>query len=722
MELASFFRFLFKNLKVLILIPVVTISITYYLVKSIPDIYISEAQIATGIVDKSDEINLTNTPPLQQAEIDQKFSNLIQLMQMQKVLWSVSYKLLIHDLTDKNSFKKLSSRLEELSPKQREELVKLALNKYKSQQPPSLAIPQEALLDAVIASMRYDIGSIKEKLEVSRIKQTDYINVSFKSPSPFLSEFVVNTTCTEFINYYTSIITKTSKRSVNYLSKLLVEKQGDLNNKMSILKYYKIRNNVLNLPEQAKIIFGQMIEVENKQSETEKEIASLSATIASIDAKFNPRDRKYFEIAASKINSEIVGYKEKSKALSDKYVDNDFDPVYKKMYDSVQVLTLNKINEASDEAIFNPLVAKQELISKKIALQTDLELSRNSVATLQRLHNKLFAQFSRLVPFEASIQSYERDIEIASQEYLDILDRFNNTSMQSTFIAKLKLSQAAVPGSLEPSKKMLLILLSGIISFVFCIVVLFGLFYFDDSIQSSKQLANKTSLPVIGQLNTISNQSLNIKALWGGGLNKPEFNNFRDQLRAIRLELNPELQDSKILAITSLAQNEGKTFIAINLGFTYALTNKKVLLIDGNFLNPTLTESAPKDGLTYIEDFLRTGDLSTIPDTKPGITIMGNKAGDISVLEIIDEETIRIRLDKLKSIFDLIIIENPALTTTEASKEWFLFAEKILGVFEYNEYLTDIKTQQLAYIQATDSKFMGWIFNKLPAIKQKKVK
>jgi capsular polysaccharide biosynthesis protein len=723
MELSAFFRFLYKNLKVLILIPVVTVSITYYLVKSLPDSYISEGQIATGIVDKSDEINLTNAPPLQQSEIEQKFSNLIQLMQMQKLLRLVSYKLIIHDLTDKTTFKKLSPQIDKLSPVQREQLVALAVSKYKSQQPLVTTNPQEAILNEVISSMHYDSGSIKDKLNVSRLNKSDYINVSFESANPFLSEFVVNTACVEFINYYTSIVTKTGEKSVNYLSKLLHQKQSDLNNKMSILKYYKIRNNVLNLPEQAKTIFGQMIEVENKQSETEKDIASLSATIAAIDRRFNPRDRKYFEMSASRINAEIVDYKEKSKALSDKYVDNDFDPVYKKMYDSIQVLTLNKINEATDENIFSPLVVKQELISKKLTLQTELELAKNSVSTLERLHSKLFIQFKGLVPFEASIQSYERDIEIASQEYLDILDRYNNTSMQTTFIAKLKLTQVALPGALQPSKKMLLILMSGIISFVFCIIVLFALFYFDGSVQSAKLLANKTSLPVIGQLNTITNQNLNIKELWGGGgLNKPEFKLFKDQLRAIRLELNPELQEHKILAITSLAPNEGKTFLAVNLGYTYAVTNKKVLLIDGNFINPKLTESASKEGLTYIEDFLRVGDITPFQDTKPGITIMGNRAEDISVLEIINEETIRLRLEQLKTLFDLIVIENPALTSTEASKEWFLFAEKVIGVFEHNEYITDPKAEQLTYIQAINSKFIGWVFNKLPAIKQPKAK
>jgi uncharacterized protein involved in exopolysaccharide biosynthesis len=720
MELTAFFKFLSKNLKTLILIPVVTVVITYFLVKSLPDSYLAQGQIATGIVDKTDAISLTDAPPLQFSEIEQKFSNLIQMMQTQKVLRLVSYKLIVHDLTERLPFKKLSPAIEDLAPIEREKLVYLAISKYKTQQPLSRTIPLEARLDDAILSMKYDIGSIKDKLSVSRIAQSDYITISFESPNSELSSFTVNTICKEFIAYYTSIVQKTGERSVNYLSGLLAKKQKDLNDKMGVLKYYKIENNVLNLPEQARIVFGQMIEVENRQAETQKQIISLSGAITSIDNKFNPRDRKYFEATVSRVNSDIIDYKEKSKALNDKYIDNDFDPVYKKMYDSLQVLTTNKINEASDDYIFNPLAVKQDLIAKKIALQTERDLAKSSVNSLNQLHDKLFAQFRRLVPFEASIQSYERDIEIASQEYLDILDRYNNTSLQTTFIAKLKFTQEATPGALVPSKKMLLIILSGVISLVFCVIVLFVLFYLDDSIQSAKQLANATILPVIGQLDFISSTKINFNDLWNSSSNDFQLQDFKEQLRAIRLELNNELNGSKVLTIVSFDPNEGKTFLTLNLAYAYAVTSKKVLVIDGNFLNPGLTKSIKTT--TYVEDFIQTGELHPDTNSTSAITILGNKGGGRSLLELSDESTTLKRFDYLKSLYDLILIEIPALTQTESSKEWFLISEKVIGVFEYKQYITDLKNQQLSFIKSLEGKFIGWIFNKFPAAPVKKSK
>lgn len=700
----------------MVIIPVITVLITYFLVRSLPDKYTAQAQIATGIIDKSDEISLIDTPPLQQSEIEQKFSNFIQMIQMQKLIGMVSYKLIIHDLT-KAPFKKLSNTIEGLSAKDRAVLVALAQEKYDQKQPLNKETREDALLGDVINSMKYDAGAIKGGLTVMRIGQSDFINLDYESTNPELSAFTVNAICEEFISYYTGIIKNTGQRSVNYLSQLLVDKQAALDNKMKVLKHYKISNGVLNLPEQAKIVYSQMVQIQDRQAEVQKQITSVTGAIKAIEKKFTPKDREYFEATQSKVNQDIASFMEKSKILSDKYIENDFDDIYRKMIDSMSVVVKTKINEASDEYIFNPSIAKQDLVAKKLTLQTELEIAKNSVEALSRFHGTLLSQFTRLVPFEASIQSYERDIEIASQEYLEILNRYNFTNMQTAFVPKLKVSQPAISGTLQPSKKMLLILLSGIISFVFCVLVLFALFFFDDATQTAKQLVEKTNLPVIGQLDLINDPAFNIKSLWESQLDNAYFKDFKDQLRAIRLELSQELNGAKILAITSLSPKEGKTFMALNLAYTYAVTNKRVLLIDGNFSHAELTKSLKSNDLLYIEDYLINGDLSNIQSSKSAITIMGNRAGDKSVLEISDEANISEKLNSLKSIFDIILIESPALVVTETSKEWVLFAEKLIGVFEFKETLSDKRKSQLQFINTLDTKFVGWIFNKIPVHK-----
>ena len=65
-----------------------------------------------------------------------------------------------------------------------------------------------------------------------------------------------------------------------------------------------------------------------------------------------------------------------------------------------------------------------------------------------------------------------------------------------------------------PSKKLLLVILSGIISFVFCIVVFFILYFFDDSVKTPEELADKTGVPVLGYLNLLSSSTIDLRKVW----------------------------------------------------------------------------------------------------------------------------------------------------------------------------------------------------------------
>src|SRR5690606_27568073 len=110
--------------------------------------------------------------------------------------------------------------------------------------------------------------------------------------------------------------------------------------------------------------------------------------------------------------------------------------------------------------------------------------------------------------------SMERDVDVSSREYLDILQKYNQSSMEYGLSIKLKLVQTAMPGLAQPSKKMLLVILSGIISFVFCVFVIFILYYIDNSVKSPKILANKTESEVLGYVNALNNSVIDLKDIW----------------------------------------------------------------------------------------------------------------------------------------------------------------------------------------------------------------
>jgi len=237
---------------------------------------------------------------------------------------------------------------------------------------------------------------------------------------------------------------------------------------------------------------------------------------------------------------------------------------------------------------------------------------------------------------------------------------------------------------------------------------LFVLFYLDNSIKTPKMLASKTGLPVLGHLNVIDGATLDLKKLWDVE-NRSKMQQFKDLLRSIRFEIDQELKGSKVLAISSLEPGEGKTLLAISLAYSYSIINKKVLLIDGNLDNPSISETVqPK---IFIEDFFR-DDNSPNDLYKGGMSVLGNRGTDITLLEIENEEIIRDKFAQLKSRYDIIIIEVPSMSAMNKAKEWMLFADKTIAVFEANQSLNEQKNSGITYLKFLDGKFGGWVFNK----------
>jgi len=708
MELSSYFSLLGKYKYIIIIIVLATVIASYFLVKNLPDDYVSTTQISTGITDASKHIlDKDANPAVQQDEVNREFNNLIEILKLKKLIDNVSYQLIIHDLSSPDPFRKLNHQFKNLSAAAIQHALLVYRAKLQNGEPLSLYNKDENGLEELLISMKYDERSLRKYLDVQRDVESDFITVSFTSENPQLSAYVVNTLCKEFLNYYTINIKQSESNATTFLSNLLVEKRNALNEKKDSLQQYKIKNGILNLDDQAKSIFTQILAYKDKKIEAERTIASYDGAVKAINNRFDPKDRKYIESTISQYNQAITNTQDQLRTLTDEYVHSGFNPSYKPAIDSLQKQLTAEIDNTSDKYITNPLVNKDNLVAKKLELEVNRDLARYSVGAIDRELAGLNARFDRLVPFDATVKTFESDISIASQEYLDVLNKYNALNLQSNFSIKLNQVQEATPSIAEPSKKMLLIVLSGAVSLFLCLLVLFVLFYLDDNIKEPEDLVRRTQLPLLGALNTISGPKPDLRKLWDVE-NRQRMKQFKELLRSVRFEIDQELKGEKVLAITSLGPGQGKTLLATSLAYSYSAINKKVLLIDGNFDNPTISKTVqPK---MFIEDYFRSN--AYIERDTTAISILGNRGGDVTLLEINDENHIRSEFNDLKSRYDIILIDLPPLDSLNKSKEWILFANKTIAVFEANKTIDRSEGQYIDYLKNLRNKFAGWVLNK----------
>jgi polysaccharide biosynthesis transport protein len=712
-ELKKFIDLLLRYKIVLITVPLITVMVTFYIVRNLPDVYPAQAQIATGIVDETQQMALSEASVLQESRINQKFINMVQVMNSKSMIDLVSYKLIIHDLSGK-PFREPSELLKTLNLEAKKHALSVFKEKLSKKEGLNLRNEDEEGLHRILGSMGYDYQSLLYDLLIYRAGTTDFIFIDFQSENSELSAFVVNTLSNEFTDYYTVLVKENQRSSVNFLKNLLKIKSDTLQARISGLREYKIENRILNLNEQSSQIYTQTADYELRMQQAEKDIIAIKGTIANIDKRFDPADRRYMESTFTDINQKIIGSKAQMNALQDKYIQSDFDERYKSSIDSLQKIVSAQINTMSDKYTDNPLSSKTALIQKKLDLQIELDRTVYGLNSLKNQLAIMSKKFEELVPHEAVIQSFERDIQTGSEEYQDLLAQYNKVTMEAEFPVKLRQAQVAMPGLPLPSKKMLLVIISGILSGVFCVIILFIMFFLDNRIRRPADLVLLTKAPVLGYLNLVGKSTLDLKGIWKNLHGTAEMREFKKQLRSTRFEVNRELARTsdrgQVLSITSISEGEGKTLISACIAYTYVMVNKKVLLIDGNFDNPSITRNS--NTKLFLEDFLHDGDLGGI-NFNSGIMVMGNRGGDKSLLEVSDEETIIERLEQLRSHFDVILVETPPLDALNKAKEWILFTDKTLSVFEADQTLNEIKNQHINFLTNLNGQFIGWILNKV---------
>ncbi|RKD14306.1 lipopolysaccharide biosynthesis protein [Pelobium manganitolerans] len=713
-ELKKFYNLLYRFRFIVIAVPLITIIIAYFLVRNLADQYVSEGQIATGIVDETQI--LTNAADKQESSVVREFSNLIEIMKLEKIINLVSYQLIIHDLTAEKPFRDLSPKIKDLAEVDRRKILNSFRKKYANRETLNAFNPDDKQLVEILESMDYNSDFISENLTAERLENSDFISVRFVSENPDLSAFVVNTECGEFVSYYTAILKENQTKAVKFLSQRAKEKSDTLNKSVAALKQYKIKNRIINLVEQSRKMYELSAEYETRKQEAEKSIVALKGAIANIDRQFDPNQRRYFEASLEKVNQNLVQSKKELNAITEKYIQSGFDDEYMPKMDSLKEVINKQILVQSSKYIDNPMVQKQNLIAKKLNLQVEYDIARYSLATLKRELADMNSRFDKLVPHEAVIQSLERKIDIASREYLDVLEKYNSASLEASLSSRLRQVQVANPGIEQPSKKMLLIILSGIISFVFCLLIFFIIFYFDNKIGTPRELAQITEIPVLGKINRVNSASLALKEIWSNLNSNPEMQELKKQLRSARYEISREMlhkpneRKGQVLNITSMNDSEGKTLLVACIAYSYVVISKKVLLIDGNFDHPSITENS--NSSFYIEDYLKSGNLGS-SEFSAGIMVMGNRGEDKSLFEIADEETVKQRMDQLRNEFDIILVETPSLETLGKAKEWNLVADKVMGVFEANQALSQNKKQHINYLKALNGQFIGWVINKV---------
>ena len=461
---------------------------------------------------------------------------------------------------------------------------------------------------------------------------------------------------------------KLLENTLSFIDDRLGIVSNDLKGVEASLQNYKSRGGITDLASEGQIYLGQVKENDQRLSEIDVQLNVLQEI------------ERYLSRRNQSANSAPA-----TLGLSDPVLTTLLSQLFQDEFD------LEKMEKLSGEKNSQVIILKDRIEKRRNSI---LESVGNLMKSLQASRQALLANNSnynrslRTIPEkERTLLNITRDQGIKNDLYTFLLRKREETAIAAAAIAP-SYSVIQKPmnyGLVKP--KPLLIYIYGI----FGAFLLSGLWVYKKEFANSRilyrsEIENSATSPVIGEIVFEPAAGDNV-IIFG----KESRTLIAEQFRELRTNINYLLQsdvNGKVLLMTSSIPGEGKSFVSINLAASFAFSGKRTALVEFDLYKPKVCEGLGVNYKAGITDFFQgqatlekiCHPYSKIPNLRvvPAGTPLTNPA------ELILNGKLPGLIDYLKTEFDFIIIDSPAIGMVSDSKILAPYANLSLYVIRQN--------------------------------------
>lgn len=197
---------------------------------------------------------------------------------------------------------------------------------------------------------------------------------------------------------------------------------------------------------------------------------------------------------------------------------------------------------------------------------------------------------------------------------------------------------------------------------------------------------------------------------------------FLETIRKLRTrtEYLMRRNNAKVLMITSVAENEGKSTIAANLALAFGGRDKNVLLMDGDLKKPALHKILGQQSKTYssMADLLagraKLNDAFVV-DKKRRIMLLLGRRGVSNSSELISGENMRALIAQARKSLDIIIIDTPPMSVSTDAEYIAELSDAAILVVQQDRTPAAVINDTIDSINESNAKLLGCVFNNVRA-------
>jgi capsular exopolysaccharide synthesis family protein len=545
----------------------------------------------------------------------------------------------------------------------------------------------------VLKSIHNASENVTENLKISSSnKLSSIINLEYKDKSHKLCEDVLNEMLYSYNELAVSEKNMTAKKTLAFIEDRLNVVGSDLESIEKKIQQYKSTTGAVDIGTQGQLFLENVSTNDQRLSEINYQLSLINQIEKQISIQDNisgalPSTIGSVDPTLSQLLNNLVNAELEKEKLRKTVAENN--PMLVSLSDQINKIKQNIKNSISSQ--------RNSLEASKLNLY---ETNKNYNTLLHRIPSK-----------ERELLEISREQSIKSGIYSFLLQKREESKLSyaSTISDNRVINKAkALDNPVSPNK---MIVLSAAMLFAMIIPVSFigARETFSSTVLYRKDIESATSIPIIGEISY--NKKNNQQAIEVGkrSLLSEEVRKIRHSLSYIGIDA-----EHKKILITSGISGEGKSFFAANLAISCSMTGKRVVLIDLDLHNSSLTRIFSGVPNTGISDYL-TGQIDEeriINKVNKYENLYFIPPGEITEdpSELIENGRINKLFTHLENKFDLIIVDtapiglvtdahvlSPLCDTTIYMVRHTYSPKNLLKRFDQNNEITPLKNPAIIF-------------------------
>ena len=713
----------------------ITAALVFYLIGKRPEQYKANIVLATGIVNYKGFNSNGDDAFVQQFQIENAFSNLIDFAQSRSSFKILTLYMLQHDLNaEKGSNSNWPYRTPNLSLygdniREDAETLRQALAQIKldSISDPAFSQELDLLIDRVSRTYGYDHDALGRSITVKRKGTTDYLTIEVKTEKAELSQYMANAYVYLFMNFYHNLSVREKRKNVVFYKQLAMEKKAVVDEIKNRRYAYLFQKGLPALGKQSEELVTQIADLELQKQKAESKRLSSAEAMGQIQQYMDNRgaldvsetkNRVVDKYNVADLSTKVRELTDKSAAAGGKDARTEAELAGARHALNMALQSsagnLGKSGKQDDARR-----TREDLYKEKVQADINRIDAEKSLGILESEIKLRTSKLSAFVSNDEVATTLTSDQENAEEEFKKVNEELINANLS---LANAEnplhvIENAQLPEWPEPNRRTLLSIFAAIVIGTFVVIGLFVLAFLDKSIQSPEMFGHYTgNLPLLGYTPFVKLKDLDFQRIFSSNGDLPQFAEFRENLRKIRNSLLG--MNAKCFLFTSTRAQQGKTLTSYALANALAANHKKVLILDTNFKTPLPSEltDTSKVAPGPVAKILRKHELTDTfyPGTISGVgqglvMVVAHHGAHLSPSELLPQEQFRAFLDELGEYFDFIFMEAACLNQFSDAQELIPFADKVIAVFNAASVLNARDKTSLEYLKSLGDKYGGSI-------------